>query len=140
MLFVRYFWIEEHVPGQGTEDREVRSPTVEQIMEAISQLDGKKSSYVMLFPGDPDDPDNVFLAINGGNEGRYVIKHWDAVAEVEHTVIDPTVTSDELIEVMIVHPSPRDAREVMDLATAKKAALVFATTGKLAEDLHWAVE
>src|SRR5690242_6199572 len=109
MLFVRYFWIEEPVPGQGTDDREVRSPTVEQILNAISQLDGKNSSYVMLFPGDPDDPDNVFLAISGGNEGRYVIKHWDGQAEVEHTVIDPTVTSQEQIEVVMVHPSPRAA-------------------------------
>lgn len=140
MLFVRYFWIEEHVPGQGTDDREVRSPTVEQILNAISQLDGKNSSYVMLFPGDPDDPDNVFLAISGGNEGRYVIKHWDGPSEVEHTVIDPTVTSEEQIEVIIVHPSPRQAREVMDLAAAKKAALVYATTGTLAADLHWEVE
>jgi hypothetical protein len=140
MLFVRYFWLEEHVPGQGTEDREVRNPTVEQIIDAISQLDGKISSYVMLFPGDPDDPDNVFLAISGGNEGRYVIKHWDGEAGVEQTVIDPTVTSDERIEVIMVHPSSREAREVMNLATAKKAALVYATAGKLAEDLHWAVE
>jgi hypothetical protein len=140
MLFVRYFWIEEHVPGQGTEDREVRNPTLQQIADAISRLDGKISSYVMLFPGDPDDPDNVFLAISGGNDGRYVIKHWDGQSEVERTVTDPKATSEERIEVVMVHPSSREAREVMDLATAKKAAFVYATTGKLAEDLHWESE
>jgi hypothetical protein len=140
MLFVNYFWIEEHVPGVGTEDREVRNPTLEQIMDAISQLDGKSSSYVMFFPGDPDDPDGVFLAVSGGNEGRYVIKHWSGEDGVEHTLIDPTVTSNETVEVIMVHPSDRDVREVLDLATAKKAAHVYATTGKLATDLHWQVE
>jgi hypothetical protein len=75
MLFVKYFWIEESLPGKGKEDREVRGPTLEQILVAISQLDGKMSTYVMLFPGDPDDPDGVFLAISGGNDGRYVVKH-----------------------------------------------------------------
>jgi hypothetical protein len=39
-----------------------------------------------------------------------------------------------------VHPSDRDVREVLDLATAKKAAHVYATTGKLAADLQWQVE
>jgi hypothetical protein len=140
MRFVRYFWIEEHVPGRGTEDREVRDPTLEQILDAVSQLDGKSSSYLMLFPGDPDDPTNVFLAVNGGNDGRYVIKHWDGESGIEHTLIDPTVTSNETVEVMIVHPSERNVREVFDLATAKKAAAVFATTGTLAADLHWVVE
>jgi hypothetical protein len=140
MAFVNYFWIEEQVPGEGTDDREVRNPTPEQVLDAISQLDGKISSYVMLFPGDPDDPTNVFLAISGGNDGRYVIKHWDEETGVEQTVIDPTVTSGETVEVIMVHPSERSVREVMDLATAKKAALVYATSGKLAEDLHWEVE
>src|SRR5687767_13412509 len=105
MPFVGYFWIEECLPGQGTEDREIRNPSLEQIMDAVSQLDGRTSSYLMLFPGDPDDPDNVFLAISGGNDGRYVVKHWSGETGVEHTLVDATVTSGESVEVVIVHPS-----------------------------------
>lgn len=140
MLFVKYFWIEETLPGKRTEDREVRAPTLEQIMAAVSQLDGKISSYVMLFPGDPDEPDGVFLAIGGGNDGRYVVNHWSGEDGVETKLIDPTVTSDETVEVMIVHLSERNAQEIVDLETAKKAATVYATTGKLAEDLTWVVD
>jgi hypothetical protein len=82
----------------------------------------------------------VFLAINGGNDGRYVVKHWNGDTGVEQTLVDPTVTSDEQVDVIVVHPSTYLRREVVDLATARKAATVFATTGKLAEDLSWQVE
>lgn len=94
----------------------------------------------MLFPGDPDDPDDVFFAISGGNDGRYVVKHWNGDTGVEHTLIDAAVTACETVEVIMVHASVRDVREVVDLATARRAATVYATTGKLAEDMSWEVE
>lgn len=136
MTVVKHLWIEENIPNKpGRIDVEIEAPSLDQIMDAIARMDGKVTSYVMLFP--TEEPGEIFLAIGGGQEGKFIVKHWDGVEGVEHNVINPAVSSDETVEVPMAHMSPRRASEIVDLATAQKVATVFATTGKLAEDVHW---
>lgn len=111
-------------------------PSLEQIVNAISSLDGKTSTYVMLHPNN-EDPTTGYLAIGGGNEGRYLVSHWDGVNEVETRVIDPSVTSNELVDVMMVHRTEREAPEIVDLATALKVATAYDATGELTTDVTW---
>lgn len=98
-------------------------------------MDGATSSYVMLHPGEPDD--NVFLTIVGGNEGRFLVNHWDGNTGVEQRVINPSVTSDELVDVMMAQLPERPAREIVDLATAIKVATHFGSTGQLTSEVLW---
>ena len=135
MGWVKYMEAERN---QGKDDIGIDDPTLEQILSAISSLDGDRSTYVMLHPGDPDD--NVFLAIGGGNEGRYLVNHWDGNTGVEQRVIDPSVTSDEFVGVMMVQLTERRAPEIVDLAAALKVVTHFAATGQLTTEVVWKID
>jgi len=124
--------------NQGKDDIGIDDPALEQILNAISSLDGVVSTYVMLHPGDPDD--NVFLAVGGGNEGRYLVNHWDGNTGVEQRVIDPSVTADEFVDVMMVQLTERRASEIVDLATALKVATHFVATGQLTTEVVWKID
>jgi hypothetical protein len=137
MGFVRYMTVERIKPGAPS-DIYIEEPSLEQILNAISAMDGATSTYVMLHPGDPDE--NVFLAIGGGNEGRFLVNHWDGNTEVEQRVILPSVTSDEWVDVMMVQLTERKAREIVDLATALKVATHFEATGQLTDEVCWKLE
>ena len=134
MGFVQYMQVERRNPGN--DDYSIDYPSLEQILHAISSLDGKVSSYVMLHP-DNEDPTTGYLAIGGGNEGRFLVCHWDGVNEVETRVIDPSVTSNELVDVMMVHLTEREAPEIVDLATALRVATAYDATGELTTDVTW---
>lgn len=134
MGFVQYMQWERRNPGDN--DVSIDYPSLEQIVNAISSLDGKGSTYVMLHP-DNEDPTTGYLAIGGGNEGRYLVCYWDGVNEVETRVIDPSVTSDELVDVMMVHLTERQAPEIVDLATALKVATAYHATGELTTEVTW---
>lgn len=134
MGFVKYMEVERRNPGN--DDICIDHPSLEQILNAIASLDGKVSTYVMLFPND-EDPSEAYLAIGGGNEGRFLVNHWDGVNEVEQRVIDPSVTSDEWVDVMMVQLTERKAPEVVDLATALKVATAYDATGRLTSAVTW---
>lgn len=137
MGFVKYMIVERILPGAPS-DIDIDEPSLEQILNAISAMDGTKSSYVMLHPGEPDD--NVFLAIGGGNEGRFLVNYWDGNTGVEQRVINPAITSDEYVGVMMVQLTERKAPEIVDRATVLKVARHFATTGELTTEVCWKVE
>ena len=134
--FVKLMWMEFNAakPPVGR-DIEVENPSLEQILEGISKMDGAVRSYVMLFPSDQGG--EVYLVIGGGNDGRFIVDHWDGIQGIEHHLIDPAITSEDRVDVIMAQPSSRPACEVVDLATAHKVATAYATTGKLAEDRHW---
>jgi hypothetical protein len=98
-------------------------------------MNGTTSTYVMLHPGEPDD--NVFMGIGGGNEGRYLVNYWDGNTEVEQRVINPAVTLDAWVDVIMVQLTERKAPEIVDLATALKVATHFAETGQLTNEVVW---
>lgn len=56
MGFVNYMEAER---SNGQDDLCIDQPSLEQILNAISSMDGAGSTYVMLHPGDPED--NVYL-------------------------------------------------------------------------------
>lgn len=134
MGFVKYMEVERRNPGN--DEICIDHPSLEQILNAISSLDGKVSTYVMLFPND-EDPSEAYLAIGGGNDGRFLVNHWDGVNEVEQRVIDPSVTSDEWVDVMMVQLTERKAPEIVDLATALKVATAYDATGRLTSAVTW---
>lgn len=137
MGFVKYMTVERILPGEPS-DIDIDEPSLEQILNAICAMDGAKSSYVMLHPGEPDD--NVFLTIGGGNEGRFLVNHWDGNAGVERRVIIPSVTSNQLVDVMMAQLTERPAPEIVDLATALKVATHFEATGQLTPEVCWKKE
>src|SRR5688572_9986542 len=114
MAFIKYMEAERN---QGEDDLCIEHPSLEQILNAISSMNGDDSTYVMLFP-DNEDPGEVFLSIGGGNEGRFLVNHWDGGSGIEQRVIDPSVTLDEYVDVMMVQLTERKAHEIVDLATA----------------------
>lgn len=132
---VKYLTGDRRNPG-GDDQYSIEHPSREQILTAISSLDGNVSTYVMLHP-DAEDPTTEYLAIGGGNEGRFLIAHWDGVNEIERRVIDPAVTSDEYVDVMMVQLTERKAPEIVDLATALKVATAFDETGELTSAVVW---
>lgn len=134
MGFVKIMWAEQNLPSRPG-DAETVEPSLEQILDAITALDGAVCSYVMLFPSDEES--EIFFTVAGGNDGRYVVAHWDGVEGIEHNLINPAVTSDETVVVIMVHPSIKPAKRVVDLVTAKRMATVYATSGKLADDMPW---
>lgn len=134
MGFVKYLAGDRCDPGDG--QYSIDHPSREQILTAISSLDGEASTYVMLHP-DADDPTTAYLAIGGGNEGRFLIAHWDGVNEIERRAIDPSVTSDEYVDVMMVQRTERKAPEIVDLATALKVAASYDATGELTSEVVW---
>jgi hypothetical protein len=133
MGFVKYMEVERQ---NGNDDLCIDHPSLEQILSAICSLDGKVSTYVMLFPND-EDPTEAYLSIGGGNDGRFLVNHWDGVNEVERRVIDPSVTSDEYVDVMMVQLTERKAPEIVDQATALKVATAYDVTGELTTEVSW---
>lgn len=132
MGFVKYMEVERN---HGNDDIGIEQPSLEQIMNAIVSMDGDGSSYVMLFPH--EEPEEVYLSIGGGNDGRFLISHWDGINGVEQRVIITSVTSDEFVEVMMVQLTPRRAHEIVDLATALKVATGYHATGQLTTEVSW---
>jgi hypothetical protein len=137
MGFVKYLTVEQRYPG-GPGDIEFDDPSLEQILNAISSMDGRVSSYVMLHPGEQDD--NIFMAIGGGNEGRFLVCHWNGEQGIEQRVIVPSVTSNEYVDVMMVQLTERLAHEIVDLGTALKVATHFDTTGQLTTEVTWKID
>lgn len=134
MGFVKYMTVERNLPG-GNDDAEIERPSLEQILNAISSMDGAVSSYVILFPD--EEPGEVFLSIGGGNDGKFLVGHWDGINGVEQRVIIPAVTSDEWMDVIMVQLTERRAHEIVDLATVLKVATSYQATGQLTTEVSW---
>jgi hypothetical protein len=134
MSFVKVMWMEHSEPGDNS-DIEIQEPSIAQIEEAIAGMNGFSCSYVMLFPS--DETSEIYLAIAGGTQGYYFVSHWDGVAGVEIELANPTVTSEEYVDVELGQISRRKACQLVDRDTAQRVARIFAETGKLAAELPW---
>lgn len=134
MGFVKYMTAERNLRN-GDYETAIDHPSLEQILNAISAMDGDVSSCVMLFPD--EEPEEMFLGIGGGNEGRFLVAHWDGINGIERRVIVPSVTSDEYVDVMMVQLTERRAHEIVDLATVLKVATSYHATGQLTTEVSW---
>lgn len=120
----------------------ITDPTLEQVEAALRDLDGSRRTLVTL-----QAPDGSYLAIGGGNDGRYV---------VSATISSGTMGGEEIFNLT----SPYDAeqrsetltrcwvvtggqgadyprRETVELERALHAARVYAERGVLDSSLPW---
>lgn len=117
--------------GPHNSEREVSTPTTEEIREAIEQLDAERHSLVTLHANG-----DVTIAVGGG-DGRFVVfATFDN--QLFYNLLGPGDPA-KLVEVFVggqIGEYPENT--VVDRSSALSAAMTFAQTGELDSRFSWA--
>lgn len=114
----------------------VSEPNLRQVETAVCNLDGLRRTLIIL-----ESPDGSYLAVGGGNSGRYVISAsiCDEIYNLVSNMDDKGERSD-IATCWIVtggQGAEYPLRETVDLETALQAAREYATHGTLDSSLVW---
>jgi hypothetical protein len=114
----------------GNSHERIDAPTLAAIEAAVRSLDGRDRTLVRLEHNEDD-----WLAIGGGNDGRYVVTVWDD--DTDYSVRSPSAPEGAVSLVMGGQVAQRQLRETSDLAGVLSAVRAYARDGSLALNLAW---
>ena|SRR5712692_8928804 len=120
-----------------TDKTEREGSSLDQVVEEINTLDGKKNTVAMFFIDGPE----ANLSVAGGNDGRYIVDVTYGIDESFYSLLSRKPSSradeDELYLVSGGQGVTRPAFQVVDRETATRAALYWAEHGKMDPSLIW---
>jgi hypothetical protein len=111
----------------GSKDIKIVDPGWPDIEAAIRAMDGVDRSYVVLWPTTVAS-DEQMLLVGHGRDGKLVCTYYDGD---EYTLIDPTIDSDEVVEVLIGQASHRLARELVGVDGVLAAVRTYVDSGAI---------
>jgi hypothetical protein len=131
MSFVTSMIADERV-GARNLGKEARNPALEQALNAVQSLDGKKYTELILVG------EGRNLTISGGNDGRYIAFISINEDEAFHNLLNPGETSTAEVDVVAGGQlGSFPARQVVTLPMVVAAAKEFFETGKSSDELTW---
>ncbi len=116
--------------GRG---EKVSNPTLQQINDALLEMDGTKSNEVEL------ELENVgSMLIHGGDQGRYLVMYFPAEDPdtMSVTLTDLTLTGPD-VQLTVQTPAKYPARVAVRLPLVLQAVEQFYLSGELPKDVYW---
>lgn len=142
-MFVKYLYLEDELDGLHPWLRGVKTPTLKQIMDALSKLDGEARSMMLIAEGPPIPESGLpfsgkAMVIGGGANDRYCCDAHIENAYSTMSLYDPnSFGSDEQIPIKRGQLTTTGVAFVVDKHSVIAAVQIFAKRGKLSNALHW---
>lgn len=111
---------------------EIKSPTWNDVMKWIRELDGNEHSTVTLFT-----EEEKAILVGGGNEGRFIVSFYpDFGGQISYFLSDPS-KGDDSIEVVVQSPAKYPIKWVMNEDAVLEVVKSFFNTGQMPQGYTW---
>jgi len=125
--------VEDDWCGVRSDDVEYECSKIEQVVAAITKLNGGNKTSVYL-QGDGENS----LTVSGGNDGRYIAFVTIGVDDEFYNLVDLTQRDDQMLDVVTGgQRGTYPAKQCVGLRTAVQAARQFALDGSMSPSFAW---